>query len=262
VARLLLRGEFYDSIAPGALFEDDYERLLIANGADLYPAWHLVQFKCTVESEYGPAKADLALVDRRYRNWWVVEVERATHPLSHVEPQVRSLASGRYDHRHASVLHKGLEGSDIKALKEMVLGQQPRVLVLVNSPRPDWSAPLHQLGAKLGVIEIFRSARNIDVLRVNGEHPDDLGSILSKCKVDLLMPKSLIVASPAALPIAAGERVGIHFQGNVSDWRRVDAGACVWLMPVGRSPLPPDAEQYELSEDVTGRLILVTTGRR
>jgi hypothetical protein len=262
VARLLLRGEYYDSVSPGALFEDDYERLLLANGKALYPSWHLGKFKCVVESEYGRAKADLALVDKRYRNWWVVEVERAIHPLSHVEPQVRSLAAGRYDHRHASVIKDGLPNLDLDSLREMVLGQQPRVLVLVNAPCPDWSAPLHQLGAKLGIIEIFRSPRNIDVLRVNGEHPDEIGNTLSLCRVDLLMPRSLIVSSPAALPIRSGGRVEIVFEGGVSEWKRVDSAACVWLMPVRRSPLPPDVEQYHLHEDDTGRLFLMALRKR
>jgi hypothetical protein len=44
-------------------------------------------------SEYGSKKPDLALIDRDYRAWWVVEVELAHHSLHHhVLPETTSRA--------------------------------------------------------------------------------------------------------------------------------------------------------------------------
>jgi hypothetical protein len=257
VARLLLRGEYYDSVSPHALREDDYEKLLLANGADLYPSWNLVAFKQVVESEYGRAKADLALIDRRYRRWWVVEVELGSHPFStHVEPQVRRLANGAYGPSHADSIHSAMPTLDRRAVGEMIMGEQPRVLVLVNQPKPDWLPALHIWGARVGIVEVFRSPRNVDVLRINGEHPDDLGDLVSLCRVDPLIPSSLIVASPAALGVSSGEKLTLVFEGGLTEWRRVDVADRVWLMPIRRSPLPTNVSGYRITEDGTGRLMI------
>jgi hypothetical protein len=263
VARLLHRGEFYDSISPGALFEDDYERLLIANRLELYPAWHLVKFKQIVESEYGSARADLALIDKRYRGWWVVEVERGSHSLSgHVEPQVRSLATGQYTTAHADALHRELPTLNARALTELVRGEQPRVLVLVNEPRPEWKADLARWKAKVGVVEIFRSHRDVDVLRVNGDHPDDLGDVITYCKLDPLLPTALLVSSPAAIGVRNGERVELLYNGGLTEWKRIDSADSAWLMPTRRAPLPEEPSNYLIMEDESGKLILRATDNR
>lgn len=263
MARLLLRGEYYDSVSPHALREDDYERLLLANAAHLYPSWHVVRFKEIVESEYGKAKADLALVDRRYRRWWVVEVELGSHPLTgHVEPQVRKLANGAYGAAHASCIHAAMPALDRSALGEMVVGAQPRVLVLVNEPKPDWISPLRVWGARLGIVEVFRSRRNVDVLRINGEHPDDLGDLVSTCRVDPVIPNSLLVASPAALGIGSGERVELLYDGGITEWRRVDAADRVWLMPTRRWPLPASINDFRITEDGAQRLVITPSRKR
>jgi hypothetical protein len=263
MARLLSRGEFYEKVSAQSVFEEDFERLLVANAADLYPSWHCLPFKQVVESEFGPAKSDLALVDRKYRRWWVVEVELASHSLhQHVEPQVRSLATGAYISAHAEALHLSRPDLELRALKDMVLGEQPRVLVLVNESRPDWIPSLHRWNARLGVVEIFRSSRNVDVLRVNGEHPDDLGNVLTNCRVDALLRRSLVVGSPAALPVVPGGRLEIIFEGGTTQWRRIQSANCVWLMPVRRSPLPHGISEYQITQDNSGKLILIPLRRR
>lgn len=260
MARLIIRGEYYDSVAPGALYEDDYERLLVAHRREIYPAWHLVSFKCTVESPYGNARPDLALVDARYRRWWVVEVELSSHPLyAHVAPQVQSLATGHYDLEHAETLADEIPELDRHALREMVIAEQPRVLVIVNEGRADWLPTIHQWNGRLGIVEVFRSPRNVDVLRVDGEHPDDLGNVISFCYADPALPRSLIVSSPAALP--PGARLEIAFDGGISEWARIDAGNRVWLMPVRRSPLPTVVREFQLKEDDQSKLFLVPVRR-
>lgn len=263
MAKLFVKGEYYESIAPGALYEDDYERLLLAYSKVLYPEWRLVRFKCPVESPYGTAKADLALVDAKYRKWWVVEVELSTHPLyAHVAPQVQCLATGKYGEEHAEVLAGALPDLDRDSLSEMVRAEQPRVLVLVNQAMPEWLPTIRQWNGRLGVVEVFRSRQNVDILRINGEQPDDLADIVSVCRVDPLLRNSIIVSSPAALSVKAGDRVEILYDGGVSEWTRVDSGDRVWLMPVRRWPLSPSVQKLELKQDSAGSFVLIPTGNR
>jgi hypothetical protein len=260
MARLLVRGEWYDAVSSSALYEEDFEALLAHHGGTLYPDFHLVPFKCTVQTEDGrSARADLALIDRTYRDWWIVEAELAHHSLSgHVLPQIRTLADAVYSSREAAYLARQLTSLDAARLAEMMKGRQPRVLVIVNAARPDWVEPLARHDALLGVCEIFRSRRNEHVLRINGDHPAVREDIVSDCECDPLIPRLLIVHAPSALNVPPRGRVVVHYQDGVTEWERVDAKDRVWLAPTGGNPLVP-GKTYELRRRSDGALVLAVT---
>jgi hypothetical protein len=97
MARLLVGSEWYDAVASEDFYEVQFEGLVLQNAASLYPSYFAVPFKTTVTSEHGSKKPDLALIDRDYRAWWVVEVELAHHSLHHhALPQVQVLATAEY----------------------------------------------------------------------------------------------------------------------------------------------------------------------
>lgn len=258
MARLLINGEWFDSISPESIYESDFEDLLLMNAQYLYPTFFAARFKGTVESEHGRAKADLALVDRSYRSWWVVEVELGSHPLrSHVEQQVAILATAKYGEPEAAQLARHAPELNAAALAEMMRGRQPRVLVIVNQAKPDWIPALARYNAIVGVAELFRSRRDhLNVLRINGEHPAAVGDVVSVCRVDGVMPNSLRVDSPASLGFSADEKAEIWFEGNVTEWVRLDSGTAAWLVPARRNPLPFGLRSFTLQRGDDGRLML------
>jgi hypothetical protein len=257
VARLLVDGHWYESVSPGATFESDFENLLIAQAAHLYPGYHIVPFKKLVTSEFGDARADLALIDTRYRDWWVVEVELAVHSLSrHVLPQVAALSMAVYGEEEAKHLAGRSSALDLDALREMVLGAPPRVLVLVNQARPDWLPEIRRWGGLLGIVEVFRSKLNKEILRINGQHPSSEGSRLGVCRSDSLMPTSLVLESPAALPHGSTSVLDILYGDGHSSWKRVAVADRVWLMPIGRYPLPEGQRTFSLMIRDDGQLVL------
>lgn len=263
MAKLVFRGDVYDSVSPQSLFEADYERLLLANGTALYPGFQLLRFKIAVPSEYGNARADLALVHSSYRKWWVVEVELAGHSLwNHVEPQVRILSSGAYGPEHSEYLAAQSPKLDPVALADMVRGEQPRVLVLVNQARPEWESALTRWGARLGIVEVFRSARGVDALSLDGEHPGELEDLVTTCRVDPLLPNMLIVDSPAALEIRERSTLTLIYGGGQTLWRRIDASNRVWLQPVHRCPIPKHERFLVIVRDSQNQLCLVSAPRR
>ena len=85
----------------------------------------------------------------------------------------------------------------------MVRDLQPRVLVVVNKPRPDWVKPLAKYGATLAVFEIFQSEDNKRLFRVNGEHPAGPAEVISVCRIDELMRRWLVVETPAGLNVSS-----------------------------------------------------------
>ena len=192
-----------------------------------------------VEAEEGRRRPDLALVDRSYRYWWVVEIEMAHHSLyHHVIPQVEVFARGKYEQRHCDYLHNKCTNLNYAGLTDMIKGAQPRVLVVVNENVPRWREPIYRLDGLITVVEIFRSGRNHHILRINGDYP--VGSdvnVVSACRLDNMLPRLLRIDSPAALGVANGESVEIRLDGRLTAWSRLDSSGDVWLTPRGRNPL-------------------------
>ena len=248
--RLLLSGEWFDAVSSEGQYESAFESLILSRANALFPQFHVVPFRMPVESEEGRKIPDLALVDFTYRFWWVVEVEMAHHSLyGHVIPQVEVFARGKYGEEHANHLASRRDDFDRAALQDMIMGAQPRVLVVVNRNVPDWIEPIHRLDAIIAVVEIFRSGRNQHILRVNGDYPEgEDAHIASLCRLDSILPSLLQVDSPAALGVASGERIAIEFNGGLTNWSRLDTSDRVWLVPVGRNPLVANQEYLILRD--------------
>ena len=255
--RLLLSEEWFDAVSSEGQYESDFESVILSRANSLFSKFHVVSFRRPVESEEGRKIPDLALVDFTYRFWWVVEVEMAHHSLyGHVIPQVEVFARGKYGEEHANHLASRRDDLDRAALQDMIMGAQPRVLVVVNRNVPDWIDPLRRLDAIVAVVEIFRSGRNQHILRVNGDYPESQDAhIESLCRLDDALPSLLQVDSPAALGIATGEKLAMEFNGGLTSWSRLDISDRVWLVPSGRNPLVANQE-YLIMRDADSRLIL------
>src|SRR4051794_22105245 len=106
MARVLVGDSFFEGVPSRSWYERDFESLVVDRAASLFPDWLTVPFRETVidDSQVGK-RPDLALIDKDYRSWWVVEVELAHHSLNdHVLPQVQVFKQGRYGRRHADAL--------------------------------------------------------------------------------------------------------------------------------------------------------------
>lgn len=129
----------YDSVSSNSFYEFEYENVILDRASLLFPEYHAVPFKKRVESETGRAIADLALIERSYRKWWVVEIELSHHSLSgHVLPQVDILANANYGTDIAQYLASRSSDLDIGSLENMMRGSQPLVVVIVDRYLPDW----------------------------------------------------------------------------------------------------------------------------
>ena len=254
--RLLVEGETFEMLSSAALLEAEYERIVLAQAAGIFPGFSVVPFKPTVYYEGVPKQADLALIAPDYSTWWVGEVELSHHSFrGHVLPQVEVLARGRYDASHAQWLAARNPQFDIEALRAMMLGQQPRVVVIVNAPCPTWTQALAHEGAALAIAELFRSSRNRLIVRRNGADLELMDDVLSLCRVDSGMRRMLQVDSPAQL-IGLDEPLAIELEHGVSTWRLILLADRVWLSPERGSPFPPDAQTFQLVRTHEGRLRL------
>src|SRR5262249_45359134 len=150
--------------------ESEFEKVLRQEAERLFANYHLVPFKTLVfsEEDADAREADLALIHKSYRSWWVVEVELGHHSFNgHVLPQVRTLTRAKYGPAEAEFLCMRDPGLDRAKVLEMFKGSPPRVLVVVNSPVDGWAEELRPYGAKVVICQMFRSRLNKYVLRLN-----------------------------------------------------------------------------------------------
>jgi hypothetical protein len=178
--RILINGEWYDPIAPNSVFEPEYEELVLQHSAALFPDFECVPYTRLVNSPVGDSKADLALVDRDYRSWYVLEIELASHSLSgHVLPQMQRLSLARYGADDAAWIASRNSHLDANRMRYLMDSVSPGFMVIVNAPVPGWIEPLRWLGVSVAIVEPFRNRLDKHVLRVNGEQPDVAGETLT-----------------------------------------------------------------------------------
>jgi hypothetical protein len=246
MARILHDGDWFEQLSTEALYEEEYERLIVEHAESLFPTYKLVKFKKTVCSDTGAAKADFALVHRKYRDWWVVEAELSHHSFEwHVQPQIEILSRAVYGEEEAIYLHSQETSLDLDRLCSMVKGHQPGVLVIVNAPVPDWSRELKRYFALVTVLEVFRSRFNKYLYRLNGEQPIDTGIQHSLCSIEIA--RMLKLHSPGILPISHGEKLTVLFGDGVTEWSRIDTQDAVYL--TSAKPLSLNSrKRYELVE--------------
>jgi hypothetical protein len=254
--RLLFNQEWFDSLSSEGQYETDFEGIVVSRAGILFPDYFAVSFKKAIHSDNDSRIPDFALIEKRYRNWWVVEIEMAHHSLhGHVLPQVQTFANGKYGTEHVEYLVAHSKEIDPVVVGDMVKGTQPRVLVVVNKTCADWVEPIRRHGGLLAVVEVFRSGRNQHVLRVNGEAPRSIApQMVSTCRLDSLVPRLLQIDSPAALGVDAGGTLSITFGQGITDWQRVETQRSVWLNPLGRNPLTAK-KTYMIMRDQNGLLL-------
>ena len=216
-----------------------------------------MSIQSTSKMDEGGAKADLAFIDNAYRQWVVVEVELGHHSFyGHVLPQARRLHLGVYDAKHAEYLGRNDPLLDGARLRDMVKGEQPRVIVLANEMVPEWERELNRIEVDAYTFEMFKSAKEHYVfetdLVINSLSP----TTLSLCRRDRIIQSWLQVNSPAALPVAHNERMEVIVDGAITVWKRFDARQVVYLQPEGRCPLSSEIG-YELFRGQSGDLELL-----
>jgi hypothetical protein len=238
--RLFHREEWFYEISPTALAESEFEEILVQNSHLLRKEAFVVPFKKTVYAPDGrSARADLAIIDGDYRRWTVVEVEMLRHDLyRHVIPQVRIFRDATYGQEHAAYLAAQNSTLHAEKLNDMLRGQPPDILVLVNKYDQDWADELRRYSVILMTFEIFRSVSNRSVYAIDGELPETSVAVLTELKFSQLS-RLLLVQSPAALTFAVGEKIPISIDDQITFWERFDTATECYLSPLGQMPIEP-----------------------
>ena len=255
--RIFHRGEWFHEISPSALAEAEFEDLLISNSEIIRENTIIVPFKKTVYSIDRSARADLAMISEDYRYWIVVEVEMSNHGLhSHVIPQIRTLREAEYTQECVAYFHSKRPDLDKGKLSDLLRGEPPEVLVIANKRNSEWEKELRRFGVHLMAIEIFRSELNQTIFVIDGKLPVVEQNFLSDLSIGIL-PRCMMLSSPAALSVEPGERFPIVIDEQVTYWERFDTATAVYLTPVG-NPLIESGQKYRLYQSDNGMYVMST----
>lgn len=254
MSRILSNGEIHEPISPNSIYEAEFEDLIFQNSDELFPGYHTIEFKKTVESEEGRVKGDLALVHEGYKDWWVVEVEMAYHSFSeHVLPQVLSLSRASYEDEEALYLCEEEELLSVARTRTMMKGKPPNVLVIVNEPKPEWRKSFEHLDVLLGFFQVYRSSRNAHIYRISGDYPTPPAELVTKCTCNSHLQRLVEVYSPASEIIDSSEEFNILMDGSITEWSKMTTADTVYLRSRRANPLSPNKE-YKIVRDDSGRL--------
>ena len=238
--------------------EAEFERILCQHASVLAADCFLRPFKLTVRGAERDGRPDLILIDRDYRFWWVIEVERGDHDLvRHVLPQIQCFRSASYGYEVVEYLKRNNPDLDPLRLRDLMLGDPPEVAVVSDRWDDTWEREIRLEQARYLAVTIFRSAHNrLSFLR-EGFLPSHDGSYLTEClTTDWLAAMALTVRAPAALPVSKGEEIILVFRGSPSRWQRIDTQTNCVLLPRQRVDLSPQTT-YRIERSTEGALHLV-----
>lgn len=256
--RIIVDGTEYEALASTAMYETDYEAILVRWAPQIFPGWYTVPFKVSVSGVQGVRIPDLALVATDLSKWCVVEVEMAHHPIdAHVLPQVETFCTGAYGEPHANALAKFLPDIEATRILDMVREIHPNVHVIVNVEIPSWLGPLAQTGATLSVVEIYRSDRDAVALRVSGQEPAHPRTGYTRIVRDSIVSNAFRVKDQRLLSLLAKE-LSVRIDGRITQWQRPSL-AHELIVPVGGDPVE-GRNSLLISYDLNG-LIHINTNQ-
>lgn len=262
MAKLRYNREWFQQLSLNALPEAHFEELLIQNSDMIRQDAWVVRFKRKIFAQGSAARADLAIIDHEYREWFVVEVEMRRHSLyEHVLPQVRTLRDGYYGPQEAEYLVRHLPVLDVDRTNNLVRGHSPKVVVIADRADAWWGDVLNGADIQFITMEIFKSDLNRYIFSLDGGLPQRAADLVSYCTYNSMLPRQLLVESPAALPVCHSEALTTVFEGQAIEWSRIDTKDYCYLRTRGPIRLRAGA-RYALLRGDDGSTILKIVGAR
>jgi len=243
MSRILIpANNWFDELALISYYgETIYERKLLTYIETVFPDYYAIKFKKSIKPD-GGGKArtpDLALIRKDYSEWWIIEVELATHNFEHIEKQITVFTSGIYEPYEISKYIKTQKNElDLENLKKMIINEQPKVMVVVDQPEPKWQEKLSEYNVKLCVFEVFKDKDTNEIYRLHGEYPY-VYEADTHCKFHKTIPNMLIIHNPEPLDIEEKTEIEIYYKNKLTKWVKIIDSGTIYLKIVG----PPQIDE-------------------
>lgn len=258
MARIFLQNNKFHKILPSSFHEGEFERLITLQAPDLYPDYYVIPFKKTVVSPYGNKKPDLVFIAKDYKDWYVVEVEMTYHSyVLHIEPQIHSLATAKYDDDDIiSYMCEKCTSLDLAKTSELVCTEYPKILLILNEFDAAWASDLNnKYGVITSVFEVFHNSHSGFQITpahraygISHNYPVYSLSTTTKCSIHPHFAY-LGVDDNSYLQLKPGDEIILEFNGCVTFWRGVEGpNKTIWLKMEGRDECINRKKCYQITK--------------
>ena len=206
----------------------------------IFPGFLASRFDLSFAQELeDPLNVDLVLISKDYDAWYLVLVQPSRDAdLDSLTANLRTMSMHQFGGREARYLETQVEGVDIDRVSALV-NEQPKLLVITDDPRNDWSARFSTTGveADIMIIEPFQLGAKY-VLRVNGKCPRYVAdNVVGLCNEHPGLANCLVlVCNNLEMAPDEGE-LKVKYGDVVTRWQVLPGSSDLFLVAKGAFPL-------------------------
>lgn len=248
-------GGKYALVESNSWSEDYFERVIKNFAEVIFPFHHCFPFQVDMYYLGDKVRPDLILIEKNYRDWWLVEVELEHHSwLAHIQAQINKILHAEITVNHIEKLRIHEAFLDYSKLQYLMRNVKHKTLVIVDSEPKSWMDELQTTDARLMTIQVYRNSQNDHIIRCDTSLPQTgspIVSYLSPVK-EALVASWLEVESPQRLDSMTG-KVVISCQDQYFECSLKSLGESVYLIPPSRFrfvPLNPSNRLVLLEDDL------------
>ncbi|EAQ48814.1 hypothetical protein [Leeuwenhoekiella blandensis] len=229
--------DWYDEIDPLSFYEKHFEETFLSKMHEVYPDFIGLPFSLKISTSKGEnSKPDLAMVRKDYKEWYVIEAEMGRHSWDgHVEKQVRVFSTGYYAPKKvAKYMFSKNNSLDSVELEKMIDSIQPKVMVIVNEPKPKWEIEVKKYNSYLSVFQIYKGLNGYELYRISGDTPfiyrDKSHSAFVKG-----LSNTMEIYTPTFIAEPNETDIIIYFRGKKTKWKVLKDKAKTYIVISGRT---------------------------
>ncbi len=220
----------------------------------VFPNHYCFEFETDLYYIGNKVRPDLILIEKDYRDWWLVEVELERHSWrSHIESQIEKILNAEIGITHFLKMEKYSSILDLSRLKSLMLNVSHKTLVVVDSEPKSWMNELQATDARLMTVQVFRNSENKHIIKCDTSLPVNGAPVVTYLSPsrETLVPNWLEIESPHRLH--SGEAtIVIKCDDRFFDCRLKEFGNKTYLVPPSKIqflPLNPSNRLVLLSDD-------------
>ncbi|MCX2678318.1 hypothetical protein OOZ15_00040 [Galbibacter sp. EGI 63066] len=229
--------EWYDEIDPLSFYEKHFEETFLSKMHEVYPDFIGIPFSQKISTKNGEnSKPDLAMVRNDYKEWYIIEAEMGRHSLEgHVEKQVRVFSTGYYSPKKvAKYINSKNSLLDLVELERMIDQIPPKIMVIVNEPKPQWEAKIKEYNSYLSVFQIYKGLNGYELYRVSGDTPF-IYRDKSHCSFVKGLSNTMEIYTPTFVGEPDGSEIIILFRGKKTKWKILKNDGKIYIVISGRT---------------------------
>ncbi|MDP8208120.1 MAG: hypothetical protein P9L92_15755 [Candidatus Electryonea clarkiae] len=241
--------------------ESDFERTIKQQVEHVFPDYITISYKKTIYADgKEPRIPDLAMINKNYDDWWIVEVELSNHTINHVISQVDVFANGNYNSElDAKYILERIEVEqkpplEYDKLKDLIKNKMPQILVIVDEPKTDWINELSKYNTIMMEFQTYKNTNGHEAYRISGEHPEVFIDE-SHCRYAKGMNNLLEILNPTMLDSILDDDIRVTYNGKTIICGMIDFDRSKFLRINGINPIIQN-KTYVLYKDTQGNFIL------